>query len=976
MYYIFCSNCGGRLDVDNDYTGSKVECWHCGTKFVVEATYCQDQYMSNQVQAAQSVNYSAQANQQSSYNSFNTTGAVGGVPLPQNQFGSTNNRQYNSNARLNRRSMNQARRTRNRNIQNYAPAKRSNGGFFITLMLLMVVCGAGYHFYSKNKAEQSSLAKYNKKIQIEFSPESKVPQSSQIVKKSVKKLSSSKKKIRSSNVKSHNIRKAVAKKIVPKVDLSNIQSASQDSEYLDYTVTVTPSKTISKRNRLRLLGTNLAAWYERDFKSDSPKKLLDTWKPGMVRMPGGSWSDMLYWNGNGVKTFNRKTGMWKVDYSKFSPGFIIQAGKGKDTREKRRDVDVRLLHDFIDKLRDYADPLVTVNFGTGNAKMASEWVRWANKVKRYKVRYWQVGNEMDGPWEAGHYLWGTNKKKEVDAEYYAKKYERYVDAMKKVDRSILVGAQIPQIWVAPLIKSCPSKVDFVDHHYYFKDRTRVNDGIRGSFVDVDRRLVNDVKKDREIIKKYSKGHKVEIGVTEWNVFGKTGAETTDMYAALLSCYAVGKMMEVGVDFATQWDLFTSQAATAGGHGLAIFNENECVTKSQYWAFWVWSHYMSNKMVSTEVDGGVKLYSFTTASTDGKLYVMLINIAQYKSVLANINLNGGSYGKISRSVLLSRGSYFWEPNTMKIMWNRKPYISYQSISSKFKTVVPPYSIKVLEIAKKGSAAASEISRAAATWRPKKVKKLKLFVPDNAPSAVSYNGSVALMDSKGKPVIPLPSSPVRLTVKGPAEINYPNVSVDGGVGTFKIIPEKGASGKLKIKAEYNGITTSKVMHIRAAEYIDVPLLSFDSDKDLNKLSPKSGAKLKINYAMIANQGVLEADVSKVPLPRSKRATSQFFAVNLKHLKIPKKITGVFFDVKLSPKFNQDDIKLVVRLDGVIIGEVMLKRNSRKFIHIKLSEEDLEKQQKIINPNFCVFMLSYPKKNYKGKIYIDKFGVIEKR
>jgi hypothetical protein len=47
-----------------------------------------------------------------------------------------------------------------------------------------------------------------------------------------------------------------------------------------------------------------------------------------------------------------------------------------------------------------ADPIITVKVGTGTAAEAAAWVHYANVVKTYGIRYWQIGNEMEGNWGA------------------------------------------------------------------------------------------------------------------------------------------------------------------------------------------------------------------------------------------------------------------------------------------------------------------------------------------------------------------------------------------------------------------------------------------------------------------------------------------------------------------------------------------------------------------------------------------------
>ncbi|MBD3418508.1 MAG: hypothetical protein GF398_00170 [Chitinivibrionales bacterium] len=74
-------------------------------------------------------------------------------------------------------------------------------------------------------------------------------------------------------------------------------------------------------------------------------------------------------------------------------------------------------------------PVICVNYSTGTPEEAARWVHYANKVKGYNIRYWQVGNEMNGDWEEGG---------PVSATMYAQKYLKFVKAMKAVDPTIKV----------------------------------------------------------------------------------------------------------------------------------------------------------------------------------------------------------------------------------------------------------------------------------------------------------------------------------------------------------------------------------------------------------------------------------------------------------------------------------------------------------------------------------------------------------
>jgi len=84
---------------------------------------------------------------------------------------------------------------------------------------------------------------------------------------------------------------------------------------------------------------------------------------------------------------------------------------------------------YLQSFSPAADAMITVNFGTGTPQEAAAWVHYANVVKQYGIRYWQVGNELEGYWETGGPL---------NAQDYVQRYVEYYDAMKAEDPSIVV----------------------------------------------------------------------------------------------------------------------------------------------------------------------------------------------------------------------------------------------------------------------------------------------------------------------------------------------------------------------------------------------------------------------------------------------------------------------------------------------------------------------------------------------------------
>ena len=90
--------------------------------------------------------------------------------------------------------------------------------------------------------------------------------------------------------------------------------------------------------------------------------------------------------------------------------------------------DFETFMDYIKTLPN-AKPVICVNAGTGTSKEAAAWVRYANKVKGYDIKQWQIGNELDGEWEESG---------PISARQYAARFLEYARAMKAIDSSIIL----------------------------------------------------------------------------------------------------------------------------------------------------------------------------------------------------------------------------------------------------------------------------------------------------------------------------------------------------------------------------------------------------------------------------------------------------------------------------------------------------------------------------------------------------------
>jgi len=176
----------------------------------------------------------------------------------------------------------------------------------------------------------------------------------------------------------------------------------------------------------------------------------------------------------------------------FLSGYNWLDGVGpKEQRPRRRELAWQSIetnqfgtNEFIEFCRAInAAPMLGVNMGTGDIQSASDLVEYCNVPggtywsdlrashgfrDPHDVRYWCVGNEMDGPWQMGH----------LDATAYGNKALEATKLMKLQDptiKTILCGSSNDRMvtypeWDRIALEIAWEHVDYHSMHYYAGNR--------------------------------------------------------------------------------------------------------------------------------------------------------------------------------------------------------------------------------------------------------------------------------------------------------------------------------------------------------------------------------------------------------------------------------------------------------------------------------------------------------------------------
>lgn len=226
----------------------------------------------------------------------------------------------------------------------------------------------------------------------------------------------------------------------------------------------------------------------------------------------------------------------------FLSGYDWRDGVGpKEQRPRRRDLAWQSIdtnqfgtNEYIEFCRKMnIEPMLAVNLGTGTIADASALVEYVNAPtgSRYSdmraqhgyanphgVKYWCVGNEMDGPWQIGH----------LEAEEYGRKAREAAKMMRWQDpdvKLVVCGSSSTSMptypdWDRVVLETCWDQVDYLALHEYavnYENDTASYLALSAqfeSYLDTIQGLLRFVK-----TKNRSK-HDVYLSWDEWNVWYK------------------------------------------------------------------------------------------------------------------------------------------------------------------------------------------------------------------------------------------------------------------------------------------------------------------------------------------------------------------------------------------------------------------------------------------------------------------------
>ena len=301
---------------------------------------------------------------------------------------------------------------------------------------------------------------------------------------------------------------------------------------------------------------------------------------------------------------------------------------------------------------------------------AVEWVRYANIVKGYNVKYWEIGNE-------------DSLNSEWTPEKYANTVVQFSRAMKAVDPSIKIGAngmkkKENDDWWERIMPRIKDDVDFLITHQY-------------SWIENYQEWKNDpyqydynIKDATKAIETYNPS--LRLNVTEISSF-KPGApdHPNNTWKMLHNFEMLGQTLRFDkVDYLHFWT-FRWLEKDSYSKAVSAFDSNYKLMPMGY-PLKVWSNFLKKKMVYSTKKAGV-IRSWASYDPDDKsLNVFVLNKDE---VSQNVSITLDNYtGSIMNERWILKGS---TPESIDVTWEKAGLVPVSG--SQIKTRLDPLSVNV-------------------------------------------------------------------------------------------------------------------------------------------------------------------------------------------------------------------------------------------------------------------------------------------
>jgi hypothetical protein len=355
---------------------------------------------------------------------------------------------------------------------------------------------------------------------------------------------------------------------------------------------VTDSLTINVNNVIAkvpqyVYGNNSNLWTGQTVNQPALMQYLTDLSPNIIRGPGGSISDVYFWNGTDANPAPSDAPANLLN----SSGTSSAAGYWYGGNAASWTFSLANYYNLLAQTNSTG--MITVNYGYARygtsanpvaaaAHLAADWVRYDHG----RTKFWEIGNETYGNWEAGYLIDVTQNKDSqpptITGALYGQHVKVFVDSMRaaatEVGATIYIGASLYQeppysgaypslqTWNQGVLPNAGSVVDyFIVHDYFtaYAANSSVTD-ILSTAASVPSSVMSYVTQQVTAAGVTMK----PVAFTEWNIQATGSKQSVSYISGMHAAKTIGAIIKNHFGEASRWDIANGYA---NGDDQGMFN---------------------------------------------------------------------------------------------------------------------------------------------------------------------------------------------------------------------------------------------------------------------------------------------------------------------------------------------------------------------------------------------------------------------
>ncbi|WP_188937120.1 alpha-L-arabinofuranosidase [Puia dinghuensis] len=335
-------------------------------------------------------------------------------------------------------------------------------------------------------------------------------------------------------------------------------------------------------------GNNSNLWMGQIVTQPALMGYLKDLSPRIIRAPAGSVSDVYFFNDTTAAPADAPDTLVNADGSYAVSPYWYGGNTASWT--------LALSNYYSMLAQTSSTGIITVNYGYARygtsanpvaaaAHLAANWVRYDNG----RTKFWEIGNETYGSWEAGYRI-DQSKNKDgqpqiITGALYGSHFKVFADSMRaaaqQIGATIYLGASLyssapaswdnttVQTWNQGVLSQAGNTPDFyIVHNYYtaYNTNSSVSD-ILSSSIPVTTNMMNYIQQQESAGGVTAK----PVALTEWNIQATGSKQDVSYIAGIHAAKTLGSIIKNQFGEASRWDLANGWN---NGDDMGMFNHGD------------------------------------------------------------------------------------------------------------------------------------------------------------------------------------------------------------------------------------------------------------------------------------------------------------------------------------------------------------------------------------------------------------------